>query len=118
MRDLIVYTALGAAVLLVSLARDLHRRAARDAAQARRDLTAAVDAAGAAHRDHLAARHYRAIAGERVDGPSGLTDLFVRKYGWDPLVAAEVANTAVWHLESPLVAALTTHTNDGRKVAS
>jgi hypothetical protein len=40
----------------------------------------------------------------KVDGPAGLTDIFVARFGWDRRYAAEVANVAVWHLESPLVA--------------
>jgi hypothetical protein len=42
----------------------------------------------------------------KVDGPAGLTDVLAARFGWDRRYAAEVANVAVWHLESPLLAAL------------
>lgn len=42
------------------------------------------------------------ITGPKVDGPSALSRLISERFDLNPQLAGEIANTAVWHFESPL----------------
>lgn len=94
-----------AAVLAYALFRDRRRRPqpAVLVVKIQADTTAFTEAMNNAA--SAVDRLQRRVA--TVDGPSELGTILASRFDLDPQLAAEIANTAVWHFESPLAEALT-----------